>query len=66
MTLATTGKKTLAIDRMTLSMLNGSARIPRYRRFTGHLAVTRARLAERHGMACSFAAGDSHLLPSTS
>ena len=31
-------------------------------RFTGHLAVTRARLAERHGMACSFAAEDFHLL----
>ena len=44
-------------------MLNSSARIPRYRRFTGHLAVTRARLAERHGMACSFAAEDFHLLP---
>ena len=49
--------------RITLSMLISSAHIPRYRRFTGHLAVTRARLAKRHRMACSFAAEDFHLLP---
>ena len=44
-------------------MLNSSARIPRYRRFAGHLAMTRARLAERRGVAYSFAAEDLHLLP---
>ena len=46
-----------------LSMLDSSAHIPRYRRFTTHLAVTRARLAERRGVTCSFAAEDLHLLP---
>ena len=46
-----------------LSMLNSSAYIPRYRRFTTHLTVTRARLAERRGVTCSFAAEDLHLLP---
>ena len=44
-------------------MFNSSAHIPRYRRFTTHLAVTRARLAERRGVTCSFAAEDLHLLP---
>ena len=48
---------------IVLSMLNSSARIPRYRRFAGHLAMTRARLAERRGVAYSFAAEDLHLLP---
>ena len=55
-------KQKVSALRIVLSMLNSSARIPRYRRFTRHLAVTRARLAERHGMACSFAAEDFHLL----
>ena len=48
---------------IALSMLDSSAHIPRYRRFTAHLTMTRARLAERRGVTCSFAAEDLHLLP---
>ncbi len=48
---------------IALSMLNSSAQILRCRRFTTHLAVTRARLAERRGVTCSFTAEDLHLLP---
>ena len=48
---------------IALSMLDCSAHIPRYRRFTAHLTMTRARLAERRGVTCSFAAEDLHLLP---
>ena len=44
-------------------MLDSSAHIPRCRRFACRLATTHARLAERHGMAHSFAAEDFHLLP---